>query len=95
MPNALWITVKMMITDELAVVEADLLGQVVERVDQRLLRQHVRQQEQPDDPEPAADPADAQRVGVEQRDRDGEDGDRPGDQDRVPQLEPGKLTRCQ
>ena len=89
-------TVKMMMTDELGVVEADLLGQEVERVEQGLLRQHVGQQEeQPTIQEPAPDPADAEREGVEQRDEHREHGHDAGDEDRVPAASRGKSTRSQ
>ena len=75
MPNAPWMTVKMMIDREQVVVQAELLGDVVQRVDQRFLRKQVGDQEEDQEPDPAFDPADAQRVRVENAQQHAEDGD--------------------
>src|SRR5262249_35195476 len=68
------------------VVELDLLRQVVERVDQYLLRQQVGDQEEDQEPDPAFDLPDAQRVRVEDRDQDTEDRHHEAADEAVPEL---------
>ena len=95
MPNADWMTVKMMITDHGEFDRPTCLRHGEQRVDQRLLRQHRRQQEQRDHPEPALDPADADRVRVQQRQQRAEDRDDAVEMKIELHSFCGKLTRSQ
>ena len=71
---------------EPGVVEADLLGEVVQRVDQRLVRKGVGQQEDDQQPHPALHPPDAEGIGVQGRHDHREHRHRPTDQEAVEQL---------